>query len=143
VAPRARSHCARPSPAACPPCAWHPLRGPPLVRIPVPPALPACTQKGVRAWGGTQTGGATRVEGTAANGKGGHHPLCLPGMRAKGEGSGWGEARRGEARRNPGDEGGIARAEGRTEGWVRTVPPVPPPAFEQRVGEGAHAAGSA
>src|SRR6266702_2599254 len=33
--------------------------------------------------------GAARVEGTAANRKGGHHPLCLPGMRAKGEGGGW------------------------------------------------------
>ncbi len=43
---------------------------------------------------------------------------------------------------NPGDGGGIALAEGQMEGWVCTVPPVPPPTFEQRVGEGVHAAGS-
>ena len=50
---------------------------------------------------------------------------------------------RGEARRNLGDGGGIAQAEGRTEGWVCIVPPVPPPTSEQRVGEGTHMAGSA
>src|SRR6266702_6010393 len=71
--------CERPSPDMWPPCVWRSLRGPPLVRTPVPPALPACAQKGVRVWWGMQTEGgrgAGQVEGTATNGKGGHHPLC-------------------------------------------------------------------
>ena len=37
--------------------------------------------------------GVAQVEGTATNRKGGHCPLCLPGMHAKGEGGGWGEVR--------------------------------------------------
>src|SRR6266702_231318 len=53
------------------------------------------------------------------------------------------EMGRGEAHHNLGDGGGIAQAEGQMEGWVRIVPPVPPPASEQRVGEGTHPAGSA
>src|SRR6266702_7972345 len=38
--------CMRPSPDA-----WPPLRGPPIVCTPVPPALPVCAQEGWRACG--------------------------------------------------------------------------------------------
>src|SRR6266702_4401177 len=112
MAPRARSHCTWPSSATCPPCMWHPLHGPPLVCTPVPPVLPACTQKGMWAWWGTQ------MEGEEVR----------PGWR------GPPRTGRGEGRRNLGDGGGIAQAEGQMEGWVCIVPPVPPPASEQRVG---------
>ncbi len=77
------------------------------------------------------------MEGTARAWEGGRHRLlCLPGMCAKGEAGG-----RGEARRKPGGGGGIARAEGRMEGGGVRI--APPPAFAQRVWEDVHAAGSA
>src|SRR6266702_6954992 len=110
MAPRAR-----PSSAACPPCAWHPLRSPPLVRTPVPPALPACAQKGVRAWWGTQTEGEEvrpRWRGPPRTGRGDTVPCASPACVQRGRGAG-GRGGRGEARRGaPGDGGGIGRAEG-------------------------------
>src|SRR6266702_8804302 len=73
-------------------------------------------------------------------------PSCTSGMCAKGgagvvghangggRGAAWVEG--GMARRNPGS---IARAEERTEGWVRTVPPALPP--DSRKGKGGRARG--
>src|SRR6266702_4708418 len=89
--------------------------------------LPACVQKGVRGWWGTQMeGGDVQPgwRGLPANGRGGgHRPLCLSGMHAKGEGGGGG-GRSGPPPRGAnkgggggvGGGGGAARAERRMEG---------------------------
>src|SRR6266702_2538362 len=72
-----------------PPCAWRPLRGPPLARSPVSPALSACAQSacgggGAPKWRGemcSQGGGdcpRTGGEGTV--------PCASPACVAKGEG---------------------------------------------------------
>src|SRR6266702_23028 len=142
---RARTPCVRPSPDAWPlrartPCvrpspdAWPPLRGPPIARTPVPPALPVCAQEGWRACGcGEAWGrGAGQVEGTARAREGGRHrPLCLPGMCAKGEAGG-----RGEARRKPGGRDGEAQAEGQTEGGGAHCPSCPSPRIHTKGGGG-------
>src|SRR6266702_5145332 len=147
--PRARSPCVRSSTDA-----WPLARGPPLphallARGTLCAALPLCAPPSLlhfrharkRACG---RGGAPKRRGKRCGPggadrrerEGGTPSLVPPRHACKGGGGRVGEVRRGEARRGTG--GGLARAEGRTEGWVRTVPPVPPPAFEQRGGEGAH-----
>src|SRR6266702_2398744 len=130
--PGCTTHRSVPLPFARGPLACPPLRGPPIARTPVPPALPVCAQEGWRACGrgGARGRGAARVEGTAHAREGGRHrPLCLPGMCAKGEAGG-----RGEARRKPGGGDGEARAEGRTEGGGAHCPSCPSPHIRTKGG---------
>src|SRR6266702_4079108 len=133
----ARTPCMRPSPDV-----WPPLRGPPIARTPIPPALPVCAQEGWRACGrgGARGRGAARVEGTAGAREGGRHrPLCLPGMCAKGE-----AGEQGKARHKPGGGDGEAWAEGRTEGGGAHCPSCPSPRIRTKGGEGrARAVGGA
>jgi len=125
--PRARSPCVRSSTDA-----WPLARGPPLPRALLArgtlcAVLPLCAPPSLLRF---------RHARKRACGRGG--ALKRRGKRC-GPGGGDRREREGGRRVVTRDGGGIARAEGRTEGWVRIVPPVPSPASEQRVGEGAHA----
>src|SRR6266702_7060105 len=139
---RVRTPCVQSSPDA-----W-PLRA----RTPcVPPSVwpshcthtrPSCASGmrargvgGVRAWWGTGEGRSPGGGDCPRTRGGRHRPLCLPGMCAKGEAGG-----RGEARRKLGGGDGEAQAEGRTEGGGAHCPSCPSPRIRTK-GGGARARG--